>query len=326
MFSVAAKEFSRNFARYFSRAQVKRHQDKIQHIKKDPMTSSKQASYDAFQKVDESVSKPVLGSDGAKSWQAFQRETKSSHRSSVAPKAPLKKADKLGTGFSSWEEERAHEEKIRKDAGHSSTNSGYTTFKNKNSAEEAAERKRIKQINERIRPDDQDYFIPSKEFKGWKFNYIFTTRPDRGTGYFWDGMDAIKELRGELQREKPVTKIKSNSTSQEEVSKPKRKKRKKNEAPVMVNDPNNPLEQVAAIIQKRNQSLTASLPGGWEMARDPSSGKQYYYNRATGERSWNKPEEKDKGLPEGWKAALDKSTGKTYYYNKAGETKWEKPS
>ena len=310
------------------------------------MASKGQASYDAFAKVDDIVSKPVLGSDGAKSWQAFQRDTKTSHRTSVAPKAPLKKADKLNTGFSSWEEERRHEDRVRSEAGHSKTGTGYTSFKNKNSAEEAAERKRIKQIEGRIRPDDQEYFIPSKEFKGWKFNYIFTTRPDRsGTGYYWDGMDSIKELRGELKRDKPskATPTETSSTSQEKQhqEEPKRKKQKKNKnkvGPMIVNNPNNPLEQVAAIIQKRNQSTVtadATATTTWETAVDPSSGRQYYFCRATGERSWTKPVEtgkknqeqqpNTKELPQGWKSALDSGTGKTYYYNEKGETRWERP-
>merc|ERR1712127_631818 len=33
----------------------------------------------------------------------------------------------------------------------------------------------------------------------------------------------------------------------------------------------------------------ASLPAGWESASDPSSGKPYYYNRATGETKWETP-------------------------------------
>lgn len=35
--------------------------------------------------------------------------------------------------------------------------------------------------------------------------------------------------------------------------------------------------------------VPASLPAGWETATDPSSGKPYYFNRATNETSWNPP-------------------------------------
>lgn len=241
----------------------------------------------------------------------------------------------LGTGFSSWEEERKHEDKMRKAKGQSSTGSGYTTFKKKNPAEEAAERKRIKLIESRIRPDDKTYFIPAKTFEGWKYNYVFTTKNDNGTGYFWDGMDAIKELKGELVQ--PKKKVEStNSETNDESETPKKKKRKKNRGPTIVSDPSNPLEQVHAILQQRREAasgLVANLPSGWEASMDPASKKPYYYNRATGERSWTKPEipktaqsTASEELPKGWKSNVDKSTGKTYYYNDKGETKWEKPT
>jgi hypothetical protein len=80
-----------------------------------------------------------------------------------------------------------------------------------------------------------------------------------------------------------------------------------------------------------------TLPSGWETARDPFSGKTYYYCRATEERSWVKPkqpetetngdkDEETETLPEGWKSAKDKTTDKTYYYHTNGETRWDKPS
>jgi len=299
--------------------------------------NKRDASYDAFAKVDDIVSKPVLGSDGANSWQQFRSDNKSlNNHKSVAPKAPLKRTDMLGTGFSSWDEERNHEDKVRKAAGHSSTGSGYTTFKKKNTVEEAAERKRIKQIESRIRPDDKNYFIPSPTFQGWKYNYVFTTKAGNGTGYFWDGMDAIKELKGELVRPKKKVESANSETKDESEQAPKKKKRKKNRGPTIVSEPNNPLEQVHAILQQRRQAasgLVENLPPGWEASIDPTSKKPYYYNRATGERSWTKPENADAAkstasdeLPKGWKSAVDKSTGKTYYYNDKGETKWEKPT
>jgi hypothetical protein len=302
-------------------------------------TSGVTSSFDAFAKVDEFVSKPVLGSEGAASWQVFRKDHKS-NRPSAAPKAPLKKLDKLGTGFTTWEDERANEDKVRKEAGQADTGSGYTTFKKKNGSEEAAERKRIKQIEARIRPENQNFFIPAPTFQGWKFDYIFTTRPDRGTGYFWDGADSIKRLRGELIEEEPAPPADNADAEPAKEIKPKKKKRKKNAGPIMVNDPTNPQEQVAAALQKRNQMLGGTadptLPSGWEAARDPFSGKTYYYCRATGERKWDKPaapetnedkkaEEAEK-LSDGWKSAADKGTGKTYYYHTNGETKWEKPS
>lgn len=300
------------------------------------------SSMGAFSKVDDLVSKPVLGSDGAASWQEFRKDHKQQYRPSVAPKAPLKKADKLGTGLSSWEDEQRHEDQIRKVAGDAATGAGYTQFKQKNNAEEAQERKRMKMVESRTRPDDKDYFIPGKTFSGWKFDYVFTTRPNYGTGYYWDGMDSIKKLRGEeLPEEQPAKKAKvhdndqKNDTNYADVEKPKKKKRKKLQGPVIVNDPTNPLEQIAAVIQKRQQLLTGqdpTLQQGWEVAKDPFTGKPYYFNRATGEQTWEKPTadpdagKDDAPLPEGWEAVTDKSTGKVYYFNRSsGERSWEKP-
>jgi hypothetical protein len=98
------------------------------------------------------------------------------------------------------------------------------------------------------------------------------------------------------------------------------------------------MEQVQAIIQQRNQKLMGGspLPEGWEAATDPSTGKVYYFHRASGERSWEKPKVGNNSssnaddiiilsLPDGWKSAIDQSSGKTYYYHTNGETKWEKP-
>jgi hypothetical protein len=296
-------------------------------------SSSENASFGAFAKVDELVSKPVLGSDGAGSWQAFRKECTSS-RPSAAPKAPLKRADKLGTGLATWEAERAHEAKVRREAGQAEVNSGYTTFRESSTtAEEAAHTKKLKLIESRIRPDDETYFIPAATFGGWKFDYVFTTRPDRGTGYFWDGMDSVKKLRGKLKHdngEQPQQELKSNvntGDTDDDATKPKRKKRKKS-GPTIIEDPNNPLEQVAKILQKRSQALSghpnSSLPAGWAAAIDPFSGKTYYFCSSTGERSWEKPTESQQ-LPDGWNLAEDASTGKTYYYHTNGETKWEKP-
>ncbi|KAG7368162.1 WW domain containing protein [Nitzschia inconspicua] len=319
------------------------------------------SSFAVFSKVDELVSKPVLGSDGAASWQHFRKEhsSKIPQSQSVAPKAPLKKSDRVV--FASWEEERRHEDQVRKVSGHQQVGSGYTAFKKKNDAEEAKERKRKAQIEKRIRPDDKEYFIPSPTFVGWKFDYIFTTRIDRGgTGYYWDGHDSIKSLKGGPTETATTSSTSDNgrykkATTTEDTgatssdNKPKKKKRKKEAttAPIFVSDPNNPMEQAQAIWQKRNQALLTTamappttgsdLPPGWESAHDPSSGKLYYFHRSTGQRSWEKPtpqptvEEKKNGdsakdnLPEGWKTAIDTTSGKTYFYHTNGETRWERP-
>mmetsp|Transcript_31976 Transcript_31976/g.74714 ORF Transcript_31976/g.74714 Transcript_31976/m.74714 type:complete len:1120 (-) Transcript_31976:18-3377(-) len=166
---------------------------------------------DAFSKVDDNVSKPVLGSDGAARWQAFSSQnhnnnSKASH--GVAPKAPLKAADRAA-GVQHWNEERQRENEARKRAGLTTSlddKPGYTQFNNKKSnddgdddgAPSAKERKRIAQ---RRRPDKEAYFVPSATFAGWKWDYIFTARPEsEGTGYYWDGMDSLMELEGKRQR------------------------------------------------------------------------------------------------------------------------------
>jgi hypothetical protein len=317
-------------------------------------TSGVESSFDAFAKVDSIVSKPVLGSDGAASWQEFRKKVvkgSSAERPSAAPKAPLKKLDRLGAGFTSWEDERSHEDKVRKQSGHAETGAGYTTFKKKNSAEEAAERKRIKNIEAKIRPEEKEYFIRAQTFQGWKFDYIFTTRTERGTGYFWDGTDSIKKLRGELSAEEhpscDITDQKKdenirNAVLEEEGEnsslKPKKKKRKKSEGPVIISDPNNPMEQVAAIVQRRNQMLSVGcdLPAGWEATMDNATGKNYYFNRVSGERSWTAPEApKSQGaknsdtetpLPQGWSVAVDKASGNNYYFHTSGQTQWNRPT
>ena len=294
-------------------------------------SEKRKSAYDAFNAVDKLVAKPVVGSDGAASWQQFRKNNKqytSKLGSSVAPTAPLKAVDRA-TGMKTWQEERLNEAKIRESSGDASLNAGYTTFQNKNAAEEAAARKKRKLIEARVRPDDKEYFVPTKSFQGWKFDYVFTTK-DRGTGYYWDGMDSVKRLRGEL-KEIPPTSTQADDEINESCDKvtstegtTKKKKRKK-EGPVIVDDPSNPMEQVAVVLQQRNYQ-SETLPVGWEAAKDPTSGKVYYYNRTSGERQWDKPEVKEATLPEGWSIAKDPTTGKEYYYHeKTKETRWERP-
>lgn len=80
----------------------------------------------------------------------------------------------------------------------------------------------------------------------------------------------------------------------------------------------------------------ATLPAGWESAPDPASGKTYYFNRSTGQTSWDPPAAAPAlpqapppalgGLPPGWETAQDPSSGKTYYFNRAtGATQWDAP-
>jgi len=315
-------------------------------------------SMEAFRSVDRLVSKPILGSDGAASWQAFRKDNAEifTNKPSNAPLAPLKKADKLGSGMSSWQEERAREQSARKETGAAAVGDGYTNFKKKNGQEEALAKKHRKQVEQRIRPEDMEYFLFAKTFEGWKWDYVFTTK-DGKTGYYWDGSDSLKRLNGELppdagtnvevageganddttssgiKRETADTAAATNNSSSSNNNNTKQKKKKRKlQAPVIVEDPNNPMEQVQAAIRKRNERLglgsggaaELDLPEGWETATDPSSSKIYYFHRATGNRQWDKPKN-DNSLPNGWKVAKDAS-GKEYYYHASGETRWEKPT
>lgn len=310
--------------------------------RKNPTVSS----YEAYNAVDALVAKPVLGSDGAARWQDFQVTNQRLLSHSVAPKAPLKKLDRA-VGFQSWEEERNNENRVRETTG--TVNIGYTHFKRKsNDEEDAVSRKERKRIEGRIIPDDKEYFIPAKKYEGSKWDYVFTTR-DRGVGYYFDGMDSLNKLRSELNNDSIASEGDAIGDHQATVSKSKdvainatneprpvkrSKKSKRGCLPVIIDDPNNPLEQVAAALHRRQQQLLQHPPQrgddstpllqGWNAAIDTTSNKTYYYNTATEERSWEKP--KMASLPVGWSQAKD-DTGKEYYYNvSSGETSWNRPS
>lgn len=313
------------------------------------------------------VAKTVFGSDGAASWQQFRNNTAELQRDSVAPGLQVKRADRLGTGLTTLQQERLHESAVRKQHGHAAceckkfeesgcpfvqtthliclfaVGSGYSNFQKKHDAEEAANRKKRKRIENRIRPDEKKYFILAEVFDGWKFDYVFTTR-DRGTGYYWDGMDSLKKLRGELEEPESSAESQTTETDPEKKRKPqlpdkktkKKKKKASKQPPVFVHNPNHPLEQVANAIRRRQAALNIPpssnrLPAGWASAVDSTTGKTYFFNQGTGERQWDAPEIEGKysaksDLPEGWSEAKDKGSGKTYYYHTNGETRWARPT
>uniref|UniRef100_A0A7S0DRQ5 Uncharacterized protein n=1 Tax=Amorphochlora amoebiformis TaxID=1561963 RepID=A0A7S0DRQ5_9EUKA len=83
---------------------------------------------------------------------------------------------------------------------------------------------------------------------------------------------------------------------------------------------------------------TGSLPVGWEALKEPSSGKIYYHNLATGATQWEAPSAPAKeaegpstsdAFPEHkgeWQTEVDKSSGRMYYFHtKTMETTWERP-
>ena len=317
--------------------------------------TSTDTSYTVFASVDARVAKPVLGSDGAAAWQNFRQQTTSnkaasaasSSRKSVAPKAPLKALDRA-VGYTSWHQERQNEERVRAQDGERAVNAGYTHFaKKNNSSITEKERKRIQQ---RLIGEDQDYFLPFKTWQGPKWDYVFTTKQSHGTGYFFDGMDSLKRLLQEDEQQpivdsrgaepaasssatataptptgpldKPIKKQKSATspvTTQSDGKKRKKTKAATSNTVIIQSDPTNPLQQVAAALQARQQQHQQQQ--AWEQAVDSASGKPYYYNRVTGERSWEPP------LPTGWHQASDPETGKPYYFHKdTGVVVWERPS
>jgi len=319
------------------------------------------SSFSVLNDVDEQTSKSVLGSDGAARWQDFKQGSKIKLTSNVAPAIPLKKLDRA-LGTKSISDERAVEAKIRKDAGDRVLGAGYTEFKRRNDHEEIAAQKKRKLILDRVRPDDQPYFFPAETFQGSKFDYVFTTK-SRGTGYYWDGWDSMKKELGEEKPGSTKESIDTLLTGDEQVcqvnsnekKKTKKKKRKLHET-IVESDEWNPFEQVAQALrrkqaahngaapsQKRDVSISdavalgassnelkstnkqaSDLPSGWESAKDPSSGKTYYFCRATAERTWEKPVSDQ--LPAGWESTTDPISAKTYYYHSDGRTSWTKPN
>lgn len=72
----------------------------------------------------------------------------------------------------------------------------------------------------------------------------------------------------------------------------------------------------------------------WVERQDPKSGRTYYYNQHTKERSWNRPhaatvvanEENKDDDSAAWLEREDPSSGRTYYYHKVTkERRWHKP-
>jgi hypothetical protein len=91
---------------------------------------------------------------------------------------------------------------------------------------------------------------------------------------------------------------------------------------------------------------SGALPAGWSVAKDPASGKEYYYHATTKQTTWVKPTAEPAAsaeapaaapaaapattsgaLPAGWTAATDPASGKQYYYHATTkQTTWEKPT
>ena len=329
-------------------------------------------AYDAFAAVDDSVSKPVFGSDAAASWQNFKNENGVVSRN-VAPQVPLKRGDKLGTGFQNIEEERSHEENIRKLNGHATIGAGYQHFKkNKEDNDQhdkdvVIKRKSLSHqtvdedpmqngklaIDFRERPDGATYFIPSETFTGWKKDYIFSTR-HRGAGYYWDGMDTVKDIHGLSLPVDNENNSKDNHQPQPKEKRKEESKKKKKEKSKVIDKPD-PFQQVADAIARRNASLNnkfnspeidlsesidlkALVAAGWSVAHDSTTGRRYFFHNDTRQTVWENPLSKKKNevigstasenaklAAAGWSTAVTKE-GKIYYYSRqTNETRWDNP-
>lgn len=78
------------------------------------------------------------------------------------------------------------------------------------------------------------------------------------------------------------------------------------------------------------QQADGDLADGWTAHKHPENGAIYYYNAASGQTSWTKPEKPQAAapaaLPAGWTEHLDAGSGKTFYYSAStGQTTWERP-
>lgn len=65
-----------------------------------------------------------------------------------------------------------------------------------------------------------------------------------------------------------------------------------------------------------------TLPSGWQELKDESSGRNYFYNKNSGESRWEFPVD----LPPGWQEMRDQASQRVYYYNQTtGKSQWEPP-
>ncbi|KAL7527924.1 hypothetical protein ACHAXR_002193 [Thalassiosira sp. AJA248-18] len=296
--------------------------------------SSSKSSFSVFNEVDETVAKPVLGSDGAARWQNFTQKSKLPTTTSVAPAIPLKKLDRA-LGTKNFRDEQANEAKIRMEAGDNEQGSGYTVFKRKTDQDEITEQKRRKLVVDRVRPDDMPYFLQAETFEGYKFDYVYTTRDTRGTGYYWDGMDSLKKELGQPPTHSSISQGDDDADVATETKKKgktkKKRKRVRESAAVPESDEFNPMEQVAQAILRRKQAIggpPSSLVGITNTKADAVAlgADSIALNLAS-----LSPPATETLDPElvaaGWEATKDPNSGKTYYFRRStNERSWTRPS
>ena len=82
---------------------------------------------------------------------------------------------------------------------------------------------------------------------------------------------------------------------------------------------------------KSPASSPEPLPDGWQAAKDPSTGREYFVNKHTSISQWTRPtaatSSVPSALPDGWQEVNDPSTGKKYFYNhRTSATQWHRPT
>lgn len=81
-------------------------------------------------------------------------------------------------------------------------------------------------------------------------------------------------------------------------------------------------------MKKGGRRSLSPLPVGWEETKDPASGKTYYFHRASGRTTWDRPRHETKSsLPPDWEEIVDQNSGRLYYYNRiTKKTTWDRPT
>ena len=286
---------------------------------------------EAFRKVDDLVSKPILGSDGAQAWQSFAESeqgnraqkqkqqqrigsSSSSAAASGAPQAPLK-AQERAMGYQTWQDEQRDEAKRRNDGTGGTKTTGtptYTHFKQKQPQPHQKKRKNdprgdLHQEKNEIDNDDHDG------------DRKITSATDAATDdAATDAAATAKDHEGDHN----VDVVDHDGTAIMKRNKSKRNKSKTTQKPIILHDPMHPLEQVSAammmIQQQQLQHQSQQRASTTTTTTTSTSTRNHVVGR---------DDAPNDALPDGWKCTTDPNTGEVYYYQSiTGQTSWTKPT
>ena len=294
-------------------------------------------SLKAFNDVDDTMAKPVFGSDGAASWQKWSSE-------GVGKRA-------LGHGpvvqkSQEWEKERELDRQVRRDNG-GPERGVYSNFNTKeekggNQAQNADEGATAS-VGDDFSSAEQENdttnnvaeFIFSEEFEGEKEGYVYEVRGD-DVGYWHVGSSTPA---GQPAAEKQD----QQSPAKEEKKKKNKKKRDHRESSRTVDDSilhagvppplGGPVSESRKKKKKRMKKKSTS-----EQEQEQEQEQSGYQPLATqaltdvekaiAARNARVAEEEDRQslAALGWYTQIDKASGKSFYYNrKTSETCWEHP-